>query len=396
MGNPLFADDALPRIRLYASSNAWIEGAAVAQLEQLAARPGMIAVAGLPDLHPGHHGPVGCAALAEARVFPDVIGTDIGCGMQFHVLDLPERRLRLDRAVERLAALEGPWDGDAAGLLADHGIAAGAAAASLGTVGGGNHFCEVQGVEAIVDAEAAARIGLAAGGLALLVHSGSRGLGAETLARHYRDGTAGLALDGPGEAYLADHDIALRFARLNRQVIARRALAALRAEGEEVLDSPHNLAERQGTRVLHRKGAAPADRGLVPVPGSRGAVTYLVEPLAASAEALASLAHGAGRKHDRASMAKRIGTEAHDMARLARNPFGGHVICSDRRLIVEEAPEAYKDIGRVIDEMEAAGLCRVVAVLRPVITFKTAREARAALSPPHRRERPRLDKEGWR
>jgi release factor H-coupled RctB family protein len=394
MGNPLTADGAVPRIRLYASSNAWIEGAAVVQLEQLAARPGIVAVAGLPDLHPGHHGPVGCAALVEGRVYPDVIGTDIGCGMQFHVLDLPERRLRLDKAVERMAALEGPWDGDAAGLLAEHGIDAGEAATALGTVGGGNHFCELQGVEEIVDPLAAGRAGLERGALALLVHSGSRGLGAATLLRHHHGGTEGLALETSGAAYLADHDQALAFARLNRQVIARRAMAALKCEGEEVLDSPHNLAERQGNRVLHRKGTAPADRGLVPVPGSRGAVTYLVEPLAASAEALASLAHGAGRKHDRASMLKRISGKASDMARLARNPFGGHVICADRKLIFEEAPEAYKDIGRVIAEMEEAGLCRVVAVLRPIITFKTARQNREA-APAARRDR-RPDKDAWR
>ena len=393
MGNPLIAERATPRIRLYASSNAWIEGAAVVQLEHLAGRPDVLAVAGMPDLHPGHHGPVGCAALVAGRVYPDVIGTDIGCGMQFWALDLPERKLRLDRAVERLAGLAGAWDGDAAALLADHAVAAGEHAAALGTVGGGNHFCEVQAVEAILDAAAAGRAGLGAGALGLLVHSGSRGLGAATLARHYRDGTEGLPLDGAGAAYLADHDNALRFARLNRQVIAGRALQALRCGGDMMIDSPHNLAERRGDAVLHRKGAAPSDRGLVPIPGSRGAMTYLVEPLLGVPEALASLAHGAGRKHDRASMEKRVRSSkrldatfrsekienrfgASDLARLERNPFGGHVICSDRRLLVEEAPEAYKDVARVVAEMEEAGLCRVVAILRPVVTFKTARQAR--------------------
>lgn len=389
MGNPLTTERASARIRLYASSNAWIEGAALRQLEQLAARPDVVAVAGLPDLHPGLHGPVGCAALVRDRVFPDIVGTDIGCGMQLHVLDLAERRVRLERAAERMAALEGPWPGDARALLAEADIAAGAATQALGTVGGGNHFCELQGVLEIVDAAAAALIGLEKGRLALLVHSGSRGLGAEVLARHRRDDTDGLTLTDGGTAYLADHDVALRFARLNRQVIASRALAALRADGVEVLDNPHNLVERAGGMLLHRKGAAPADRGLVPVPGSRGAVTYLVAPIAAG-EALASLAHGAGRKHDRGSMSKRVETTASGLARLARNPFGGHVVCTDRRLLVEEAPEAYKDVGRVVAEMEAAGLCRVVAVLKPLVTFKTARlphEAGTAAEREWRRER---------
>lgn len=384
MGNPLDAD-AAARIRLFASTRAWIEGAAVRQLEQLAQRPDVVAVAGLPDLHPGHHGPVGCAALATGRVFPDVVGTDIGCGMQFHVLDLPERKLRLDKAAERMASLEGSWDGDARGLLEDRHPDAADFAASLGTVGGGNHFCELQGVEEIVDPVAASAVGLERGGLSLLVHSGSRGLGARIFARHDRGGTDGLRLDAGGEDYLRDHDGAVGFARLNREVIAMRAVEALRVDARLVVDNPHNIAERRTDGVLHRKGAAPADRGLVPVPGSRGAVTYLVAPLPGAADSLASLAHGAGRKHDRASMPKRLGQQASTLARLARNPFGGHVICQDRKLLLEEAPEAYKDIGRVVAEMEAAGLCRVVAILRPLVTFKTARSPREE-SRPNRRE----------
>lgn len=372
MGN--FPDaDAQARVRLFASASSWIEGAARLQLQQLAGRPGMLAVAGMPDLHPGHHGPVGCAALARGVVFPEIIGTDIGCGMQFWPLDLPERRLKRDKAVERLAALEGVWDGDARALLAEHGVDAGAHADQIGTVGGGNHFCEVQAVETLVDAAAGMAAGLAPGGLALLVHSGSRGFGAEVRARHHVDGTAGLALEGAGADYLADHDAALRYARLNRRVIAWRALQAVRADGEERIDSPHNLAERQGDLVLHRKGAAPSDRGLVPVPGSRGTLTYLVEPLAPPDGALSSLAHGAGRKHDRASMSGRMRAAAGSLDRLIRTPLGGQVICTDRQLLMEEAPDAYKDIDKVVADLEAKGLARVVAVLRPVLTFKTAR-----------------------
>ncbi|GLS21967.1 RtcB family protein [Labrys miyagiensis] len=366
---------AVARIRLFASSNAWIEGAATRQLDQLAGRPDMLAVAGMPDLHPGHHAPVGSAALARGRVFPDVIGTDIGCGMQFWSLDLPERRLKLDKAVERMAVLEGAWEGNAAALLDEHGLPLDFAA-SLGTVGGGNHFCELQAVEEIFDPATAAQAGVVAGGLSLLVHSGSRGLGPAVLAHHHVDGTGGLPLEGAGMDYLADHDLALRFARLNRQVIAGRALQALRTEGEERIDNPHNLAERQGDLVLHRKGAAPSDRGLVPIPGSRGSVTYLVEPLPAPPDALASLAHGAGRKHDRASMLGGKRQVASNLDRLTRNPYGGHVICTDRQLLLEEAPEAYKDVTKVVADLEAEGLVRVVAILRPVLTFKTARMKR--------------------
>ena len=381
MGNFSFAS-ADARVRIFASSTSWIEGAAVRQLEQLAERPGVLAVAGMPDLHPGHHGPVGCAAEADGIVHPDVIGTDIGCGMQFWLLDLVEHRLRIEKAAERLATLEGPWDGDVATLLTQEGIDGCGFAESLGTVGGGNHFCELQTVAEIVDPAAAERAGLRVGRLALLVHSGSRGLGAAVLARHYTRGTDGLALDEGGREYLAEHDNAVRFASLNRRVIAWRAMRALRTSGEMLTDIPHNFVqvlESQvlESRVLHRKGAAPADQGLVPVPGSRGAMTYLVEPLASAEGALCSIAHGAGRKHDRASMDKRVRRKASDLARLERNPFGGYVLCSDRRLLIEEAPSAYKDIRKVVDDLTMNEMGRPVAIMRPIVTFKTM----------HRRER---------
>jgi release factor H-coupled RctB family protein len=373
MGNPIVAD-ADQRVRLFASPQSWIEGAALRQLEQLADRNGVRAVAGMPDLHPGLNGPVGCAALSEGIIHPDVIGTDIGCGMQFWGLDLPEHRLKLDKAADRLLALEGPWNGDPQALLDERGVSAGVFADSLGTIGGGNHFCEVQAVAEILDENAARTAGIVKGGLYLLVHSGSRGLGAQTLASHHPGNAEGLVLNERGLLYLGDHDNALGFAALNRRVIASRAIEALRTDGVELLDAPHNFAERNGSSILHRKGAASSDRPLLPVPGSRGAATYLVEPLPEKAEAaLFSLAHGAGRKHDRASMEKRVRTEAGSLDKLARNPFGGRVICMDRKLLVEEAPEAYKDVRRVVADLEAHGLARTIAVMRPLITFKTAR-----------------------
>ena len=165
----------------------------------------------------------------------------------------------------------------------------------------------------------------------------------------------------------------MRWAVLNRRVIAERATEAVGAACRAVANLSHNLVEVTGAGVLHRKGTAPADRGLVPIPGSRGTLSYLVEPLtAARPEAQASLAHGAGRKFDRASMHGRIRTGKSDRAKLARNPFGGIIVCEDRDLIVEEAPEAYKSIDRVIADLIEFGLARVVATFRPLVTFKTA------------------------
>jgi release factor H-coupled RctB family protein len=372
MGNSPSVNGRAP-VHAFYSSRSWIEGAAAQQLETVAALPGVKAAAALPDLHPGKYGPVGCAVLAD-RVHPQLVGSDIGCGMGLFRLDLPARKLRLDRLAERLRALEGPWDGDAASALAEAGLPSTLFTASLGAVGGGNHFCEILAIDEIAEPEVAARAGLEPASAYVLVHSGSRGLGYAILQRQLEAG--GQPLDPrseTGRAYLAEHDEALRWAALNRRVIAVRAAEAARADCRLIADLAHNLAEAGEAGVLHRKGAAPAGRGPAPLPGSRGSLSYLVEPLAADRpETLASIAHGAGRKYDRASMRGRAGATRSDRERLTRNPFGGFVICEDRQLLAEEAPEAYKNVEQVLADLTAFGLARVIAAFRPLVTFKTA------------------------
>ncbi|BAM87090.1 conserved hypothetical protein [Bradyrhizobium oligotrophicum S58] len=357
----------------YYSSSSWIEGAAVRQLEAVAAISGVRAVAGMPDLHPGKFGPVGCAILAD-HIHPAFVGSDAGCGMALFALDIAARRIRIDKAADRLRDVAKPGDCDLASELATRGLATSDFDAALGTIGGGNHFCELQAVEEVFDPS----WGLDRDRAHLLVHSGSRGLGHQLLERQAADGLRPLTPDSEaGQAYLAAHDHALRWASLNRRIIARRAATALRCEADPVCECSHNCVEHRADGVLHRKGAAPADQGLVVVPGSRGALSYLVAPLAtAPQEALSSIAHGAGRKFDRGSMMGRVGATKSDRERLARNPFGGRVICEDRALLVEEAPEAYKPIGGVIADLEAFGLARVVASFRPLVTVKKIAVAR--------------------
>ena len=108
---------------------------------------------------------------------------------------------------------------------------------------------------------------------------------------------------------MAQHDHAVRWAELNRDLIARRFLEAIRSEGEEILDVNHNLVvpKRMDSEAgwLHRKGATPSDQGYVVIPGSRGDYSYLVEPLPSST-GLYSLAHGAGRKWKRGDCQGRL------------------------------------------------------------------------------------------
>lgn len=372
MGNSLSADGRAP-IRVFASSKAWIEGNATRQLEEVAALAGVRAVAGMPDLHPGKYGPVGCAILAE-HVHPALVGGDIGCGMGLFRLDAEVRKLRIDKAAERLRVLGQPWEGDAPARVASAGLVPTGYDAALGSIGGGNHFCELQAIEEIADAQAAAAAGIDKDGVFVLVHSGSRGLGTSIIERVLAGGVVALDPEGPeGRDYLARHDHAVRWAALNRALVAERAAQALRVDVSAVVDVPHNLAEVTEAGVLHRKGAAASDRGLVPVPGSRGTLAYLVQPTGSSPESLDSIAHGAGRKLDRRSMHGRAGTTRSQLGRLARNRFGGIVVCEDRDMLIEEAPDAYKSIEQVIGDLVTFGLARVVATFRPLVTFKSVR-----------------------
>lgn len=375
MGNPTSGERSAARARIsrFYSPEAWIDGRAEDQLAQVAAWPGMMAVAGFPDLHPGRFGPVGAAFLAD-RIWPQLVGPDIGCGMALWRLDLPRHRLKIEKALRRLAVLDDGADPeDAASALAAAGLDSLIGAEGLGSIGGGNHFCEVQAVEEIPDPEATS---LRPGDLCLLVHSGSRGRGAQVFEGRDDGWREGYAPDSAAaRRYLALHDAALIWARLNRRLIADRASGALSCEATLICDTVHNHVEARDGLWLHRKGAAGADRGLVPLAGSRDAPSFLLSVPDLVPEALGSVSHGAGRRYDRASMHGRIRKAKPDLAALTRNRFGGRVVCGDRDLLMEEAGAAYKTPEAVLRDLVDLGLARALARLVPLITFKTAGRA---------------------
>lgn len=361
-------------IRIIASPESWIEQAAIDQLHQTASLPGIDAVVGLPDLHAGRGIAVGAAFWSRTLVYPHLVGSDIGCGMGLWSTGLPLRKFRPDTAVRKLHGLEAPWQGDAAARLAEAGIPA-LPGDALGTIGGGNHFAELLRFEEVFDAERFAELGLAADAVQLMVHSGSRGLGQAILDRHRAAHNVGALAAGTPDcaAYLAEHDDAVRWAVLNRAVIAERFLDRLGGDGALLLDICHNSVTPHQGGWLHRKGAAPADEGLAVIPGSRGDLTYLVRPRPEQADsALHSLAHGAGRKWSRSEARDKLGRRFR-IADLERTALGSRVICEDRELIYEEAPQAYKDIHQVVRDLEQHGLIDLVATLRPLVTYKTRR-----------------------
>lgn len=360
-------------ITLIASDPSRFDPLALDQLDACARYDDMVRIVGLPDLHAGNGIAVGAAFWSPTYIWPHLVGSDIGCGMALWETDLPLRKFRLSKVERKLHGLDLPWAGDAATALAQAGLPPSLAIPALGTIGGGNHFVEFQGIKAVVDEARFAALGLAQDRVWMMVHSGSRGLGQAVLQAHRQpDISHGIPADSlDATAYLADHDAALGWAVLNRQIIAERFCDSLGLGGRRVLDICHNSVTPHQGGWLHRKGAAPADKGLVTIPGSRGDFSYLVEPIADGADhALHSLAHGAGRKWSRKDAHARL-SRRFKVADMQRTALGSHVICEDRRLIFEEAPDAYKDIGVVISDLEQAGLIRVIAKLRPLLSYKT-------------------------
>ena len=191
--------------------------------------------------------------------------------------------------------------------------------------------------------------------------------------------------------YLSHHDYAVNWAIANRELIAERFCDRLRTKKKRLLDVSHNTVseldslsiQSLGIAVdpndrywIHRKGASPTDQGLVMIPGSRGSLSYLVKPRTVDTSKLAlagfSLAHGAGRKWKRGDSKGRL-EKRYKAKDLEVTDLGSRVICKQKELLYEEAPQAYKNINTVIDDLVNAGLIEVVASFIPLITYKTRR-----------------------
>ncbi len=376
------------QVSVIANERTWIASEAVDQLRRAAGLPGMIRAVGMPDLHPGAGAPIGAALLAD-RVWPHLVGGDIGCGVALWVLR-PKRRLDAQRAARCLTGLDRVKDGEL-----DQDWASGFDApprAALGTIGAGNHFLEIGTVDEVFDTDAAGDVGLEAGSLVMLVHSGSRGLGQEILDRHTQDHGAQPCPEDLVATYMADHDGAMRFAVANRAAVAARAADRLGVDLDvhrPLIDLCHNSVVAVADGWLHRKGAAPNHGGLIALPGSRGARSHVVvgsSDETARARALWSVAHGAGRKYSRSAARDRFGDVPRRELRTTR--WGSTVICTDPVLLAEEAPGAYKSIEDVVDSLSAAGLVTPVVATIPVATYKTERGGAG----PENRERRQRDR----
>lgn len=365
-------------ITYYTTPTTWIEGESIRQVERVATLPGMLKVAAFPDLHPGKGGPVGAAMLTDGMVYPYLVGSDVGCGMLLCSTDLDCAKAKPEKWSKKLKGLEEQmteeeiehyqWDNSAVSEGMRH---------SLGTIGSGNHFAELLKVHEVRDETSFRFLGLHKGQIGLLVHSGSRGHGERLLRSHvdqYRD--AGLeAGSEAAQQYLAAHDQCITWAKENRRVIASRLLQQIERDvlfscGNDWCHNSITVVEHEGKHCfLHRKGAVPTDEMHLLIPGSRGSLSYLVKPVGDQSVNLWSAAHGAGRKWSRSECEGRL-REKYPAASMKRTKLGSHVICDDKALLYEEAPQAYKDIETIIADLTSFGLVEVVATFSPLLTYK--------------------------
>ncbi|WP_377272650.1 RtcB family protein [Peterkaempfera sp. SMS 1(5)a] len=434
-------------------------GQSLEQVRNVATLPGIVLASyAMPDIHWGYGFPIGGVAATDPAqggvVSPGGVGFDISCGVRLLAADLSAEELApalgrlmdaLDPVVPRGMTRGAVWDlhepgelrrilvagsrhaverghGDQRDLdrCEDGGAVDGADPGQVseralerglhqvGSLGSGNHFLEVQRVDAVYDTEVAEAFGLRPGQVCVMIHCGSRGLGHQICTDHVRrmeqrmphhgitvpDRQLACApVDSPeGRAYLGAMAAAANYGRANRQLLAdaaRRVFAQLLGAGLElVYDISHNLAKLErhevdgATRLLcvHRKGATralppghpdlPADlRGHgqpVLIPGTMGTASYVLTGIPGG-RAFHSTCHGAGRTQSRHQAARGVsGRELRD--RLEAE--GIAVRPSSWRGLAEEHPGAYKDVDAVVEAGEGAGLCRRVVRLTPLGVVK--------------------------
>ncbi|OGZ19006.1 MAG: RNA-splicing ligase RtcB [Candidatus Nealsonbacteria bacterium RBG_13_42_11] len=282
----------------------------------------------------------------------------------------------------------------------------------VGTLGSGNHFLEIQKVDEIFDENIAKAFGLFKDQIVIMIHTGSRGLGHQ-IATDYIGlmmrtmGKYGINLpdrelaavpinSSEGQKYFSAMSCGANYAWANRQMIThfiRKAWKSVLGEKSSPLvalyDVAHNIAKIEKHLVngketevcVHRKGATrafPPEHPEIPlkyrkvgqpvlIPGSMGTASYILVGQKEGEQAFYSTCHGAGRTMSRHEATRRMsGEEVVKSLELK----GIIVKCWSARGIAEEAPQAYKDIHKVVEVVHNAGLSRKVAKLKPLVVIK--------------------------
>lgn len=372
-----------------------VEDAALEQAMNLARHPVLERyVALMPDCHVGYGMPIGGVIAAKNAILPCAVGVDIGCGMiavQTNVpterfSDMRERRALQEELKKRIPVGEGvahqqkqTWEGferylDTNGTVCD--FPSNLDRRNLGTLGGGNHFIELQKSDD--------------GFIWLMIHSGSRNLG-QRIEKYYQalakklDEMFHVPLPNPelaflpmdiqeGKDYFRDMMFALEYALENRHrmmAIFKETLAEAvpEVEFQQEINIHHNYAALEfhlgENFYIHRKGATSARDGQIGIiPGSMGTASYIVKGLG-NEESFTSCSHGAGRMMSRATASAQLTVEECDAAMEGIvyerwSKYKGFDKRHKGLLDLSEAPQAYKPI----DDVMAAEMDLVTPLVR--------------------------------
>lgn len=343
----------------------------------------------MPDSHQGYGMPIGSILATKGVVVPNAVGVDIGCGMCAMRTDIDEIDTDTLKKVMGIARTKIPlgfnWHDEAQDeALMPTGyedleiVSRGyqKAMKQIGTLGGGNHFIEIQKGDD--------------GRIWVMIHSGSRNLG-YSVAKWYN--TAAINLNekwhsqvtknmelaflpietDEAKKYIAEMNYCVEFALANRKLMMTRMMESLAEvvgdfETGNLINESHNFAaweNHYGENVLvHRKGATRAHDGeLGMIPGSQGTNSYIVRGLG-NAESFKSCSHGAGRKMGRKQAQRELDLE-HEI-KLLNEKGVIHGIRNVKDL--DEATSAYKDIDVVMENQK--DLAEIVVELTPLAVLK--------------------------
>lgn len=348
------------------------EDYALAQIRQLCS---LEAFAGckirvMPDVHPGKVGTIGFTATAGSKLLPNVVGIDIGCGITLAKLKQKKAEFqKLDTVIRenipfgfQIRKKAHRFSGEARleDLKCRRHIHMEKALLSLGTLGGGNHFIEVdRGGD---------------GALYLVIHSGSRHLGLEVAEYYQRKGyealdpaereqipkTLAYVSGALFEAYIHDMKIIQAYARLNRQAMMDELVKGMKLHVAEQFTTVHNYIDTEA--MILRKGAVSAKHGeklLIPVNMRDGSLLCVGK---GNNDWNQSAPHGAGRLMSR-SAAKQSFTVSE-----FKKQMKGIYSTSIGAGTLDECPMAYKDMSDIVGNIEPTAT--IEAIIRPIYNFK--------------------------
>lgn len=375
-----------------------VEDGAMRQAVNLANHPCAFKhVALMPDVHQGYGMPIGGVVAFIDAVSPNCVGVDIGCGMGAVQTDIPTTSMTKEKLIDIRERIDNAiptgfnthkkrqeWDRfsylDVLPRWMEDREKEGHLMKSLGTLGGGNHFIEIQAGDD--------------GFIWIMLHSGSRQIGKlvcdfyNNLAKekntewHSKIPSPDLAFfpvdSVDGQWYLRDMDFALEFAEENRKrimdVVKEIVFMVMPGTSNREINIHHNyvtIEHHFGKNVwVHRKGATSAKEGqLGIIPGSMGTPSYIVEGLG-NPESFMSCSHGAGRAMGRGEACRNLNLEKcfKDMEDIEFGGFGFTKIKKEKVWDLGEAPGAYKDIETVITQQ--ADLVKPIVKLRPLAVVK--------------------------